>query len=238
MFGNSNGHNRNGLLSWGRGGDYEGISNKSEVQRPLIFYALQLGITFIKLCVFTLYEAFLIGSWHWAIMITASIFSLAELDEDGARIEFKFPLHNEFFVYTFFSGVFSAIMALLGAEVWPMYRIQDGIMYTGFKEIHALGAFFIWMRFILIVFPLAIVKPTKVLEWVAMIESIMPRFRSTNFQTIDPKHVETPIGRLETKDLPAPVVPPYPVLPVEDDDDEEVEYVISDTTVEETEVNV
>jgi hypothetical protein len=230
-------NNINRLLGWGRGGDYEGLSNKSEVGRPLIFYGLQALITFIKLCVFTLYEAFLIGSWHWIIMLVASVLSLAELDEDGARIEFKFPVHNEFFVYSFFSGVFSVVMLLLGATIWPHYSIQEGRMLAGYQKIHSLGPIFIWLRFILMVFPLALVKPTKVLEWVAMIESIMPRFRSTNFQTIDPKHVQTPIGILETKDLPAPVVPPYPMLPIEEEDDE-VEYVISDNTSDITVVNV
>lgn len=233
---------RNGLWPWGRGGDYEGISNKSEVGRPLLFYGLQAAISFIKICVFTLYEAFLIGAWHWAVMLIASAISLIsnpQLDPDTGKLHVEVKI-GEFFVFTFFSGVFSATMSLLGATVWPGYSIEGGRMYVeSGGSIQGMHAFFIWLRFILIVFPLTLTKPTRILEWVALIESIMPRFRSTNFQTIDPKHVETPIGRLETKDVPAPVIPPYPMMPVEEaDDEEEVEYVISDSTSEITEVNV
>lgn len=231
---------RNGLWPWGRGGDYEGISNKSEVGRPLIFYGLQAAIAFIKICIFTLYEAFLIGAWHWAVMLIASAISLIsnpQLDPDTGKLNVELKI-GEFFVFTFFSGIFSGIMSLLGATIWPNYSIQGGRMYVGFADPIRMHAFFIWMRFILIVFPLTLLKPTRILEWVALIESIMPRFRSTNFQTIDPKQVVTPIGRLETKDVPAPVIPPYPVMPAVDDDDEEVEYVISDSQADASEVNV
>ena len=229
----------NGLFPW-RGGDYESISNRSEVGRPLIFYILQAAIAFIKICIFTLYEAFLIGAWHWAVMLLASMISLISnphLDPDTGKLHVEVKI-GEFFVFTFFSGIFSGVMSLLGATVWPGYSIAGGRMYVEVGDsIRGMHAFFIWMRFILIVFPLALLKPTRILEWVALIESIMPRFRSTNFQTIDPKHVVTPIGRLETKDVPAPVVPPYPVMPAAEGE-EEVEYMISDSQSDVSEVNV
>jgi hypothetical protein len=224
-----------------QGGDYGRTDEESEYQRPKKYWGLQALIAGVKLIVFTLYEAVLIGSWHWAIMLGAAIMSLTEFNAEDIKLEIRLPSRSdEFFLMSFFSGLFSAVMALLGAGIWPNYYIIEGrmsMLWEGFslRDLHPV---FIWLRFILACFPVMLLRPTYILDWVAKIESIIPRYRSTNFTQMDPKNVETPIGSFPGRDIPAPIVPAYPELPIVEEDEEEREYIISDSAADVTEVNV
>lgn len=232
---------QNGLLLGRGGGDFEKIGHESEVIRPITFFLLQSGIILVKILTVTVYEAVLIGSWHWIIMLLAGFLSmLSNPTTIGNKLHIELK-PNEFSLYTCTAGIFSVAMSLLGARIWPLYTIDGpGILFVeAFGYIIGLAPIFLWLRFVLIVLPLAILRPTNVLEWVALIESIMPRFRSTNFNPIDPQCVETPIGKMKSRDVPIPTVPTYPE-PGSDAREviEEINYNITDRLQDQLEIDV
>lgn len=217
------------------GGDYERTGKESEEQRPVFYWALRSAIRIGKFIAFTMYEAFLIGTFHCLVMYLVALTSVLKVNANHHQVWVEYDKSNELFKFSFSASIVGATMLALGMKIWPGYEIGGGRLWVIFNTFSAgMHPIWMWIRVLLIAIPFLILAPTDVLEWVAVIESIFTRFRSTNFQTSDPEGIKTPIGRIYKSQSAIPTTEPYTDHEITDT----TSYVVADDDQPEQEVTV
>lgn len=197
----------------GGGGDIELVGRQSEEQRPRYYWFLRAIIRIAKLVVFTVLEALLIGVWHPVVMLLICTFLIIFPPKRVAKWRWEFTLNTppEIFYYCLVAGIVSTLAHVQGAGIAPIYQVGAGKLWVATAKMsYALPKLFVWLRYIGIVIPFFLVEPTDTLEWVAKIESIFTRFRSTSFTQIPTDEIKTPIGKFSSN---RNVVPEVQIVP-------------------------
>ena len=220
----------------GGGGDIELIGRQSEEQRPRYYWFLRAVIRIAKLVVFTMLEALLIGVWHPVVMLLICIFLVIFPPKRIARWRWKLVLNKppDIFYYCLVAAIVSALAYFQGAGIAPIYQVGAGKLWVATTTgSFGLPKLFVWLRYIGIVIPFFLIEPTDTLEWVAKIESIFTRFRSTSFTQIPTDSIQTPMGKISSN---RSVVPEVQIVP-EYAPTANPQYVVADEKSEQ-EVNI